>query len=165
MQNIGSQNQQSIKETFRRFDDIYRMFLLVVTITISIGSISYNSALKIDLWSGLGFILLSLVTWMIGHAIGEGDNRQFSLLLKMYAWISVSLVAFTTFLKFWLNTSTLGSSLVLMSVVFSLIATLLPFLWLSKTLSQSAKLNIAILVFIGFVGLFFGWAMTGNLIL
>jgi hypothetical protein len=161
---MSNQKQQLVTDTFKRFDDIFRMFLILVTIMMSIGSISNSSGVQINLWSGFGFIILSLIFWMLGHAIGEGDYRQLTVLLKSYAWISVCMVAIVTFFKFWYNLSTLTYSTVILSAIFAIVATVLPFSWLSiKTLNESVIKSTAAYLFIGFAGLFFGWAVTGNL--
>jgi len=150
------------RNKIRRFDDIFRMLLIIITIIIAIGSNSFGN---VNLWTTIIFILLALILWMFGHSIGAKPIfEDLEVWLKLYAWAFASLVAPIVFLKFALNVSTLSYSWVGVCVFASIFSTFLPYRWLGKMLSKRQKNRF--LRYLAFIFLIISYMVnTGTLII
>jgi hypothetical protein len=126
-----------MSEKIKRFDDIFKMLLLILTITISVGSTAFEN---INLLSVLGFIVAPLVLWIIGHAFGSNpeyidSETQFKLLAWGFESLAIPIVAF----KFILGGLTLSYELVALCSLISFGLTVLPYVWLKEFLSDMQR--------------------------
>jgi len=107
MRNEGNtmSRDEKIAEKMKRFDDVFRMLLLVMTITTSIGLSTYEG---LSLTAALVYLVMALFFWMLGHFFGSNPLfRDFEILSKINGWVIAFLVTATTFAKFALNRSIL----------------------------------------------------------
>jgi len=85
-------------EKMKRFDDAFRMLLIVMTVTTSIGLSTYEG---LSLQFALAYLVMSLIFWVAGHLLGS--NPIFGgveIGLKINAWITAFLVTTSTLAKF-----------------------------------------------------------------
>jgi len=96
---------EKIAEKMKRFDDVFRMLLLVMTVTTSIGLSTYEG---LSLTVALVYLVMALFFWMLGHLFGSNLLfRDFEILTKINGWVIAFLVTATTFAKFALGKSIL----------------------------------------------------------
>ena len=134
---MSEESERKNRKKIKRFDDIYRMLFLVITIMVSFGS---NTFEQVNLWTTIGFILISLAIWMIGHAIGAHSlGQETEVASKLLAWSLATLVAPIVFLKFAFKIPTLSYELVAISVLLSIGFTVLPYKWLREALSPTQQ--------------------------
>jgi hypothetical protein len=128
--------QRENRKKIKRFDDIFRMLFLVITIMISVGSNTFGN---VNLWTTIGFIAFSLIFWMLGHAMGAYKFLDTEVSLKLYAWAFASFVAPIIFIKFALGLSTLGFGWVVVSFFSSLVLTVSPYYYLRSALDSRQR--------------------------
>lgn len=134
----------------RRFDDIFRMLLLVMTVTISIGLNTYSG---INLWSTLGYFLMALTLWMFGHLIGSNEfHEDDEIVFKLTAWTFALLVTAVVLTKFTLKVSELGYVVKILIFLITIFVTLLVYSWFRELIHPIARrkfvLNIATILII-----------------
>lgn len=94
------------REKIKRFDDIFKVLFLVITIMIAFGS---QESINLNLWNNLHFIIVPLVLWIIGHAVGTYVSlKGTESCLKIGAWAFASVAVSIVFLKFALRSSELS---------------------------------------------------------
>jgi hypothetical protein len=103
-----SNKQEFAREKIKRFDDIFRMLLLIVTILLSVGVGKVN----------LIFILVPLFWWMVGHAVGH-KYEDLEVECKLYALLFTSFIVIVMLIKSALGLSELSSLLRVASFFFS----------------------------------------------
>jgi len=92
-------------EKVRRFDDVFRMLMVVMSITTSVGLSLY----KIDLRPALDYFLLSLGFWMFAHLTGSNEPlKNLEKEFKITSWFFALLVAGSTLAKFSEKSAVLG---------------------------------------------------------
>lgn len=134
LEEAEKKKQKENRNKIKRFDDIFRMLLLTLTIIISVGSITFE---KINLLSALFFILTPMAFWMIGHAVGSYPNSDYiETEFKLLSWGFVSLAIPIVSFKFMLEGSTLSYELVGICTLISMGLTYLPYRWLKEILSD-----------------------------
>ena len=150
---LKKKEQNENQERIKRFDDIFRVLFLVITIMISFGS---QGSINLNLWKNLYFIIVPLALWIVGHAVGthpllEGTEAS----LKLYAWAFASVAVSIVFLKFALNSPTLSYEWFFVGVIFSIMITVLAFLYLRKLLSPYLKRNLLIVILFELISLLY----------
>jgi hypothetical protein len=114
-----TQEQKSlgIAEKLRRFNDVYSLLFVVITILLTVGASSFE---KTDLGPTVSFILGSLAAWIFGHLIGANQVlRHIEIQFKLIAWLYASLVAGDVILKYALDIPNLTGSWSALCIFFS----------------------------------------------
>jgi hypothetical protein len=133
-ENSQKEKERELREKIKRFNDIFSMLFLVITIVISVGA---NSFAKENLSYTIMFTLLSLGLWMFGHAIGSKPiNLDLEVQAKIFAWAYASLVAGTVLLKFATGVSTLDFNYSWLCILASVFLTFLSYLYLKEAMSE-----------------------------
>lgn len=115
------EEQEKKTNKLKRFDEVFKMLLLVMTITTSIGLSSYT---EIDLFFTLLYLVTAPSLWMLGNLIGSNPlSSEWEILFKIHAWVLALLVTMSTFAKFWLKVSELNSIIKLPISFFTFILT------------------------------------------
>jgi hypothetical protein len=116
---IKRETEEKKVDKLKRFDEVFRMLLLVMTITTSIGLSSYRG---IDLSFTLLYLLMALGLWMFSNLIGSNTSfSRLEILFKIHAWVLALLVTMSTFGKFWLKVSELNPTAKIPISVFTFI--------------------------------------------
>jgi len=116
-------------EKLKRFDDIFRMLVIVMTITTSIGLSTY----KIGLLSSLPYFVMALAFWMLGHLAGSSKLfRNIEAQAKVIGWFLALLVTASTLSKFILNEPSLGYYEKVGIGVFAYLLTAPAYYWFSE---------------------------------
>lgn len=77
--------KQKSEIKFNHFDDAFKILLLIITITLSLGS--FNSDKKFGLLSFYVFVISALVLWIIGHFFGtKPHHTNKEIFCKVLAW-------------------------------------------------------------------------------
>jgi len=124
-------------DKLKRFDDVFRMLILVMTITVSIGFRTYTG---LNLWGTLGYFIMSLSFWMLAHIVGSNSlYSDLEVSMKLNAWVLASLVTASTFAKFGLKTETLDLIMKIPIVAFALVFYLMLDCWLEELMSSRQR--------------------------
>jgi hypothetical protein len=150
---LRNKEQNENRGRIKRFDDIFKMLFLVITIMISFGS---QSPINLNLWNNLYFIVVPLTFWILGHAIGTYSTViDTEAGFKLGAWAFASVAVSIVFLKFALRSPTLSYEWFFACVIFSIVITWLAFLYLKKVLSPYLKRNFMIVIVLEFFSLLY----------
>jgi hypothetical protein len=145
--------QRENSKRIKRFDDIFKILFLVITIMISFGS---QDSIDLNLWNNLYFIVVPLVFWIFGHAVGAYVTlKETEAGLKLGAWAFASVAVSIVFLKFALRSPVLSYEWFFVGVIFSIAITWLAFLYLKKALSPYLKSYFMLVVGFEFVALLY----------
>lgn len=134
--------QEENTEKIKRFDDIFRMLLLVITIVLSarVGNV--------NLWNNLGVIFLALALWMFGHAYGmRWSFGDIEIWFKLYAWAITSFIGSIILIKVVLLISIVSWEWVIFSSILSICITIPPLYWFRKMLNNYQKRGLLILLY------------------
>lgn len=97
MSNQENKRKNIIK--FNHFDDAFKMLLLIITITLSLGA--FTSEAKIGSLCFYVLIMVALIFWIVGHFFGTNQNHIIKeIFCKVMAWgltISAGLIEFFYF--------------------------------------------------------------------
>jgi len=130
---MSSEEETRISHRLKRFDDVFRMLLLVMTITTSIGFTTYSG---ITLWGTLTFLVMALALWSLGHLT---PTRHLEIVVKLFAWSATLLVTTSTFAKFALKVSTLDDMTKISVAVLSFILTVAAYLWFRSSIPSYTR--------------------------
>lgn len=131
-----AQNEELV-EKLKRFDDVFSMLLLVMTVTTSIGLNTYSG---LDLWLTLGYLVVSLGLWALGHSVGFNSLfRSLEASIKQTAWVLALLVTGSTFAKFALRTSMLNLGARLLVFLVTLALTIVAYYWFGESISPHTR--------------------------
>jgi cation transport ATPase len=129
------------KEKIKRFNDIYSIVFIVITILLSVGA---NTFAKENLAGTLIFTFGSLVIWALGHSIGaKASLQEKEIQIKIIAWFCASLVACAVILKYILGTTKLNPVISLWLMLASFLLTTAFFVYLRNGLSERAQGGLA----------------------
>lgn len=118
-------------DRLKRFDDVFKMLLVVMTITTSIGLSTYSG---VNLWSTLAYFIMSLAFWMVGHMIRSNSLFVYhEIMMKLYAWSIGLLVTASTYAKFALKVSTLDWVAKIPVFTITLALSLVTFKWFKES--------------------------------
>jgi hypothetical protein len=130
-------------EKLKRFDDIFRMLVVVMTVTTSIGLTTY----KIELLSSLPYFVMALAFWMLGHLAGSDERfREIEAQAKVIGWFLALLVTASTLGKFILKEPSLGSYEKLGIGLFAYLLTAPLCYWFSESISPKRRRNYLLLL-------------------
>ena len=136
----GKEAEHERNRRLERFDEIFKMYLTVTTITISVGSL-YTE--KDNLWNALIFILTSLALWMVGHALGvDAFSHNLEVWAKLQAWVLLTFVSANVSLKFALSVSSLNLILSMFCIGCASVLTYPPYRWLSGTMKDRMRRKV-----------------------
>jgi hypothetical protein len=97
--------KSEVDERLKRFNDVYSLLFVVITILLTVGATTFEKA---NLGATITFILGSLAFWVLGHLIGAKPSlRHIEIQLKLIAWLYASLVASDVILKYALGVTDL----------------------------------------------------------
>jgi hypothetical protein len=134
------EKERELGEKIKRFNDIYLMLFLVVTIVIGFGSTSFA---KEGLSYTIMFTLLSIGLWMFGHAYGfKSFNQDLEVQAKILAWFFASLVSSTVLLKFVVGVPTLNLDYSVVSIIVSVVLTSLSYRYLREAIPKIEKFQL-----------------------
>lgn len=125
---MSSEEETRISHRLKRFDDVFKMLLLVMTITTSIGFTTYSG---ITLWGTLIFLVMALGLWSLGHLT---SIQHLEIVVKLFAWSATLLVTTSTFAKFALKVSTLDDVTKIPVAALSFILTFAVYLWFRSSI-------------------------------
>jgi hypothetical protein len=130
---------EEIKERVKRFDDIIRMSLLMITVMVTFFSLSFN--IQINLVHTYFFVAFSLACWIFGHALGSIDRLHLGseVSAKLFSWAFLILVGSSTFLKYSSNSAILGISLSALALIIELVLTYPVYKWLKGAMEASEQ--------------------------
>jgi hypothetical protein len=104
--NQQTQTSTAITERLKRFNDVYTLMFVVITILLTVGASTFE---KSDLGPTITFILSSLAAWIFGHIVGANQPlRHVEIQFKLIAWLYASLVAGDVILKYALDAANLA---------------------------------------------------------
>lgn len=155
--NFGEQkeNRENTHEKIKRFDDIFRILLLIISIIISfrIGNLSLSNIVV--------FIFLPLGFWIFGHAhVGCNDSIANEVCFKLCAWAVVSVAIPVVFLKSALGFPSLDHIMFFACIIFSILLTIWAREWLKEAFSKQPYLKRQLYFFMfSLVGLVYFVAM------
>jgi hypothetical protein len=138
------QEEKERADRLKRFDDVLRMLLLVMTVEISLG---FNSYKGLNLWSTFPFFLMSLSLWIFAHLIGVSKLlAEWEILFKLYAWSFAVLVAAVVLAKSLLQVSQLEGIVVIPIIVITILSTLLLYRWFSRFIPENKGRQFKLIV-------------------
>ena len=143
------QEEKERADRLKRFDDVFRMLLVVMTVEISLG---FNSYTGLRLWSSFSFFLASLGLWIFAHLIGASKlSAEWEIILKLYAWSFAMLVTAVVLAKSLLKVSQLEGIVTAPIVLITLAVTLLLYRWFSGFIPENKgrqfKLMVVLMLF------------------
>lgn len=143
------EKERKLHEKIKRFNDIFSMLFLVITIVISVGAIRFPNE---NLSFTIIFTMLSLGFWMFGHAIGY-KYQDLEVQVKISAWVFASLVASTVLLKFAIGVSALSLEWSSFCIFVSIVLTILSSLYFKEVIfeSKQPRLTMIVLLFFGII--------------
>ena len=120
-------------EKLKRFDDVFRMILLIITISITFS----QASTEISLEPTLIWVFFALLFWIFGHIGGfYPDVKSPEIYLKLIGWFFLSLVSITVLSKLTLSTSILVENFSIFLLLCSYFLTLLPYAYFRKNLDE-----------------------------
>jgi len=144
-------------EKVKRFDDAFRMLLMVMTITTSIGLSTYTG---LNLWVTLLYFVMPLVFWVLGHLVGSNPLfDDLEIVMKITAWVLALLMTTSTFAKFALKAALLESVAKIPIVAITSVLTFATYCWFGDLIPSYIRrkylfMNLTLLL------LFFGGYFT-----
>ena len=128
------------RNRLKRFDDVFKMLLVIISITVSVG---YNNFSGIKLWNTFFFLFFALAFWIFGHVVGDFNSYpEGEPFIKLMAWSTAMLTATIVFYKFSFQVSILDFSGMAICGVIAFVLTLLAYIWLRNLLSRFHRRNL-----------------------
>lgn len=150
---LNSKKTQKLK----RFDD-FRMLLIVMSITTSIGLSTYSG---INLWGTLMYFVSSIIFWTFGHLIGSNPLfRHHEIAMKITAWVLVLLVTSSTIAKFALKVTILNLAAKIPIAIVTSVLTLAMYYWFGELVPSELRrkyMRLALIMPILFLGGYFAF--------
>lgn len=132
-------------EKVRRFDDVFRMLMIVMSITTSVGLSLY----KIDLVPALAYFFLSLGFWMVAHLMGSNMlYRDLEIGLKITSWSFALLVTGSTLTKLYEKSTVLENYARVAIGVIVFLSTILLFRWFGEIIPLRKRWQYILLFFV-----------------
>jgi len=144
-----------IREKIKRFDDIFGMFLIFITILLSVGSATVTIGILV-------YFLFPLALWISGHALGA-TKLPWEIIFKLSAWFGLTFLSLILLINFVFGSSILNFEWIFIFGFSLIILNLLPFFWLKKGVSYYDQKYLIVLA--SSYILFFYWVVTGQLII
>jgi hypothetical protein len=132
-------------EKVRRFDDVFRMLIVVMSITTSVGLSLY----KIDLFPALAYFLLSLGFWMFAHLSGSNELlKKSEIELKITSWFFALLVTGSTLAKFAEKSVVLDNYAKGAVSIIALGSTYLLYLWFVDVIPSKKRMLYTMMIYL-----------------
>jgi hypothetical protein len=142
----------------KRFDEVFRMLLLVMTITTSIGLSSYTG---LDLFFTLVYFITSLCLWMFANLVGTNVRMyELEVFFKLHAWVLALLVTLSTFARFTLKVSSLNPMTKLVISIATFTVTFLSYRYFEDTTDSHNRRRHFIIDFV-----ILSWFLGNTLVL
>ena len=150
---IEKEEKKKIADKLKRFDEVFRMLLLVMTVTTSIGLSSYS---EINLFGTLVYFVMALGFWMLGNLLGSNVfMRDLEIILKLNAWFLVLLLTASTFAKFGLKITLLDPLTKIPIAVSTFMLTILAYNYFEDIIDPDTR-HKYLRVHLYFIALFLG---------
>jgi hypothetical protein len=142
----SSKGNGDIFEQLKRFNDVYTLLFVVITILLTVDITLFDSA---DFGLTVLFIVGSLGVWAFGHLLGaKTDLRHVEIQFKLIAWLYASLVASDVIVKFALRLSVLSGWWASLCIVVSVLSGLALFAYLRRGIKRRDRDELAVLVLV-----------------
>lgn len=135
-----------ISEHLKRFNDIYTLLFVVITILLTVDISFFDLA---DFGLTVLFTVGSLLFWAFGHLLGaKSILRHVEIQLKLIGWLYASLVACDVVVKFALRLSVLSGWWASLCIVVSVSSGLALFAYLRHGIKRRDRGELAVLVLV-----------------
>jgi len=132
-------------EKLKRFDDVFRMLLVVMTISMSIGLSTYSG---FNLWLTLLYFVLSITFWTFAHLLGSNPlHTDLEICVKIYAWTLALLVTMSALAKSALKVSVLDFATKIPIAIVTLVFTIMAYHWLGELIPPDVRRRYMIITF------------------
>lgn len=125
---MAESRQEDLNETIKRFDKIFEILISLISLILSLGIVRVNVFF-------LSIYFVSLLFWMLGHAIGQFDKGS-EVFLKFAAWVCASFTAVVILMGSALGIPDLNITLTISSFIISLPSTILILYWLTHIFDE-----------------------------
>ena len=141
---VTSDSSGIVYEQLKRFNDIYTLLFIVITILLTIDITLFDFS---DFGLTILFTVGSLAVWAFGHLLGaKAGLRHIEIQLKLIAWLYASLVASDVIVKYALRASVLSGWWSSVCIIVSVASGLALFVYLRKGIRRWDKDEFAVLL-------------------